>query len=371
MRISDGWLVFRCVDRAVVSHDREFLDDACTDVLHISGHAKRLTQERGSYTTWAKRRKERQVTWERKAKDRADQRKVMYDRANVGFRFGGSDMNKQEQLKKQIARSDEEKRIEDDELAALNEDEELPLKILAGGTLEKAIAACRQVGFNYKGGKTLFKGVEMVIDGNSRIVLMGENGNGKTTLVNVILGALDCVTGHVDREAGARIAVVNQHHADQLDLSLTPLAFLKKEYPGNGSNDHDLGLRSHLAGCGINAEVQMRPGTALSGGQRSRVALAAVSFGKPHLLVLDEPTNNLDLEAVAALADCVEAFDGGVLLVSHDQYFVGRVAKEVWVVDGGKVQQVESFAAYTKSIKTQLKKAAKQAAKEAETGGSF
>ena len=81
---------------------RAFLDDACTDVLHISGHAKRLTQQRGSYTTWAKRRAEQQATWARKSKDRADQRAKMYERANCGFRFGGSDMNKQQQLLKQI-----------------------------------------------------------------------------------------------------------------------------------------------------------------------------------------------------------------------------------------------------------------------------
>ena len=81
-----------------------------------------------------------------------------------------------------------------------------------------------------------------------------------------------------------------------------------------------------------------------------------MSYARPHVLVMDEPTNNLDLEAVAALADCVEAFDGGVLLVSHDQYFVGRVAKEVWVVDGGAVTRVESFAAYTKGIKKRIKR---------------
>jgi ATP-binding cassette subfamily F protein 3 len=358
---------------AIVSHDRAFLDGACSDVLHISGHAKRLTQQRGSYTTWAKRRKEQQEAWEKKAKDRADQRQKMYDRANVGFRFGGSDMNKQEQLKKQIARSDEEKRIEDEELKALNEDEELPLKLCAGGALEKAVAQLKGVAFGYDAARPpLFQNVEMRIDGESRVVLMGENGNGKTTLVNVIMGLLEPTKGVVLRDAGARIVVVNQHHADQLDLSLTPLAFLKSKFPGDGSNAHDLALRSHLAGCGINADLQMRTGTALSGGQRSRVALAAVSYARPHVLVLDEPTNNLDLEAVAALADCVEAFDGGVVVVSHDQYFVGRVAKEVWVVDGGKVTKMESFASYTKGIKKHIKKRAEAAdEKAAATGGSF
>ena len=203
--------------------------------------------------------------------------------------------------------------------------------------------------------KPLFTKAEMRIDGESRIVLMGENGNGKTTLVKVMMGELEPTSGMVDSNSGARIAVVNQHHADQLDLSLTPLAFLKAQFPGDGSYEHEQGLRSHLASCGVSTDLMMRTGHALSGGQRSRVALSAVSYARPHVLVMDEPTNNLDLEAIAALADCVQAFNGGVLLVSHDQYFVSRVAKEVWVVDGGAVTRVESFAAYTKAIKKKIK----------------
>ena len=92
--------------------------------------------------------------------------------------------------------------------------------------------------------------------------------------------------------------------------------------------------------------MQTLPSSALSGGQRSRVALAAVSYTQPHVIVLDEPTNNLDLESVASLADCIEGFAGGVVLVSHDQYFVSRVAKEVWVVDKGTVKKAASFDAY-------------------------
>ena len=104
---------------------------------------------------------------------------------------------------------------------------------------------------------------------------------------------------------------------------------------------------------GVPTIKQGVPAYGLSGGQRSRVALAAVSYVEPHLLVLDEPTNNLDLESVAALADCVERFGGGVILVSHDQYFVGRVAKEVWLVARGTVKKVESFDKYRDN---QLKK---------------
>ena len=97
-------------------------------------------------------------------------------------------------------------------------------------------------------------------------------------------------------------------------------------------------------------------GARLSGGQRARVALAAVSYAQPHVLILDEPTNNLDLESVAALADAVESFKGGVILVSHDQYFVTEVANEAWVVAGNRVKQVESFAKYRAAQLKKLKK---------------
>ena len=111
---------------------------------------------------------------------------------------------------------------------------------------------------------------------------------------------------------------------------------------------------------GVPTIKQAVPAYALSGGQRSRVALAAVSYVEPHLLVLDEPTNNLDLESVAALADCVERFAGGVVLVSHDQYFVGRVAREVWLV-GGPSQAVRKIESFDKYRDYQLKKLAPMA----------
>merc|ERR1712190_139437 len=128
------------------------------------------------------------------------------------------------------------------------------------------------------------------------------------------------------------------------------------KFPGDGSTSQELSLRSHLAECGVPTEQQKVPASALSGGQRSRVAMAAVSFERPHLLVMDEPTNNLDLASIEALSESVKHFDGGVVLVSHDQYFVSQVAKEVWAVSGGTVKKLESFDAYRSSILKSMSK---------------
>merc|ERR1712176_781231 len=113
--------------------------------------------------------------------------------------------------------------------------------------------------------------------------------------------------------------------------------------PGDGSYSQEQAIRTHLAQCGMDPKLQDTTAGALSGGQRSRVAMAAVSFERPHVLIMDEPTNNLDLASIEALAESVKKFDGGVVLVSHDQYFVGQVAEEVLIVGNGAVKKAHSF----------------------------
>jgi len=347
----------------IVSHDRAFMDEVCTDCLHISGAAKRLTQCRGDYSKWAKQRKEQQIRFAKEQEQRKEEIDKLREYAGHGFKYGGSSS----QITKMGMKAKQADKLEvihadhAEELAALQEDMELPMNIKSGGELDGFIVQLLNVGFGYPNAipARLFEHCEFGITSKSRIVLLGENGNGKTTLVKLIMGKLEPCEGEVRRSPHARYAIVNQHHADQIDLSLTPLEFIAKEYPGDGSSDHMQLLRGHLSSCGVTSgsgtksgggnkvmDLQNTPASALSGGQRSRVALAAVSFSKPHVLVLDEPTNNLDLESVAALAESVQKFEGAVICVSHDQFFVQAVANEAWVVDGGKVKQVESFDAY-------------------------
>jgi ATP-binding cassette subfamily F protein 3 len=343
----------------VVSHDRHFMDEVCTDCLHISGAAKRLTQCRGNYSKWAKQRKEQQVLFAKEQGKRQMEIDKLREYAGHGFKYGGSasQINKMGMKAKQADKLEEIHEEHANELAALQEDMELPMNIAAGGELDGFLVQLLDVGFGYPNGTParLFEHCEFGITSKSRIVLLGENGNGKTTLVKLIMGELESCEGEVRRSPHARYAKVDQHHADQIDLSMTPLQFLAQQYPGDGSYEHMQVLRGHLSSCGVTAgsginklvlDLQNTPASALSGGQRSRVALASVSFARPHVLVLDEPTNNLDLESVAALAESVQQFKGAVICVSHDQFFVQAVANEAWVVNGGEVKQVASFETY-------------------------
>jgi len=347
----------------LVSHDKHFLDEVCTDCLHVSGAARKLTQCRGNYSLWIKRRRDEQALFLKEQAKRQDEINRLRDYAGHGFKYGGSSsqINKMSMKAKQAEKLEREYEEHATQLAALQEDIELPLKVSAGGEIDGFVVQLKNVGFGYPGATParLFQNCEFGITSKSRIVLLGENGNGKTTLVKLITGMLEATEGQVIRNPHARFALVNQHHADQIDLSMTPLQFLRSKFPGDGGYEHMQTLRGHLASCGVTSgssntatgaskvfDLQNTPSSALSGGQRSRVALAAVSFARPHVLVLDEPTNNLDLEAVAALAKCVQTFEGAVICVSHDQFFVQEVANEAWVVSEGAVTKIESFNAY-------------------------
>lgn len=341
----------------VVSHDRTFINEVCTDMLHISGIAKRLTHHKGNYDLFSSKRAEMQASWAKTSELRNAKRDKLVEytrRQGKAYTFQGTIAAKMQRVK-QIEKLDAEAEEEDADFAYLEDDDDLKLTLNGGGELELPVAKLEDVAFGYEGRESLFRGANLCIDGKSRVCLLGENGAGKTTLVKVIMGMLEPTKGFVTRDHGARFALVNQHHADQLDLSMSPLAFMHSKFPGDGSYGHEQELRKQLAQCGVTSELQTTTINCLSGGQRSRVALAVTSMSRPHVLIMDEPTNNLDIESVAALADAVSAFPGGVILVSHDQTFVGKVANEVFLVGSGQVQKLDSFEAYCKLVMSKIK----------------
>lgn len=173
-----------------------------------------------------------------------------------------------------------------------------------------------------------------------------------------MVGALQPLKGKSSIDGRAKIEYLAQHQLEQLDPDGTPLSTLLDRYPGDRGREHCQKLRTYLANFGLGGEVLPNQKIeTMSGGQKCRLCLAGALYRSPHLLILDEPTNHLDLETTEALVEAIQRFKGGVLLVSHDQYLLENVAKDLVVVENGAVEKLrggmsnrDAFESYKKAV---------------------
>jgi len=190
--------------------------------------------------------------------------------------------------------------------------------------------------FSYSGEEKdeIYRDIDFGIDLDSRVALVGPNGAGKSTLVKLMVGENMATKGMVRRHHKLRIAWYHQHLTEQLDLSLSPLEFMMKQFPEEKEQEQ---MRRIIGRYGITGKNQTCPIQILSDGLKSRVVFAWLAWQQPHLLLLDEPTNHLDIETIDALAYAINNFEGGLVLVSHDFRLINQVAKEIWVCERKRV----------------------------------
>ncbi|KAG9880221.1 ABC transporter domain-containing protein, partial [Aureobasidium melanogenum] len=193
------------------------------------------------------------------------------------------------------------------------------------------------VSFGYTPDKPLLKNVDLDVQLDSRIGIVGPNGAGKTTVLKLLIGALQPTTGLISQNPRLRVGFFAQHHVDALDLNMSAVGFMSKMFPGKTDEEY----RRHLGAFGITGMTGLQKMAILSGGQKSRVAFAILSLQNPHILVLDEPSNHLDIEAMDALADALKNFGGGVLMVSHDVSLLQNTCTSLWVCDQGSVEHFD------------------------------
>ena len=343
----------------IVSHAREFLNAVCTDIVHL--HSRQLTSYRGNYNVFVKTMHERM----RNAKAAAEA--VAAKRAHMQafvdrFRYNANRAALVQSRIKAIQRLEEQTSgmLTPEELEAYQFKFPTPDD---SATISPPIISFDDVSFRYnEDGPELYSSVSFGIDLSSRLAIVGGNGAGKSTLLGLISGALTPTKGHVYRNPKVRLAVFSQHHVDGLDLALTPLQYMASCFPDAKEPEH----RSHLASFGIGVDLANQPGYTLSGGQKSRVALARITWTKPHILLLDEPSNHLDIDAVDALIKGLIEFNGGIVMVSHDQHLIEEVvcseadngSGQLWVVDSSSgtntLRTATSFKEYCKSISASI-----------------
>lgn len=323
----------------VVSHARQFLNAVCTDILHLQNRT--LIAYRGDYDVFEKTMSERRRC-QKAAAESSAARKAHVQAFIDRFRYNANRAALVQSRIKALERMAE--------TADFIEDPEYHFRFPEPpDPVSPPVISFEDVSFRYHpGGRTLFRGLNFGVDGDTRAAMVGPNGIGKSTLLGLISGTLEPTSGRVYRNPKVRLAIFAQHHVDGLDLALTPLSYMARCFPEAKEPVH----RAHLASFGVGTELAVQPMYTLSGGQKSRVALARVTWTKPHVLLLDEPSNHLDIDAVDALAAGLTAYKGGVLIVSHDQHLIEATVDELWAVEVGRVRVFHgTFDDYIKRLR--------------------
>lgn len=217
--------------------------------------------------------------------------------------------------------------------------------------LPPPVLAFEDVSFSYAGDKEncLLKNMEFGIDMDSRIVLVGPNGAGKSTLLKLITGDLTETIGDIKRHSKLNVARYNQHSEEILDGEACPLDWMQAQFPVPKTSPEE--WRKKLGRFGVSGKQQVRLIKTLSDGQKTQLVFCWLAQQNPHMMLFDEPTNHLDMESIDSLADAINTFPGGMVLVSHDFRLLEATAKEIWVVEHGGVNRWKGdIASYKKRL---------------------
>ncbi|HEX4410535.1 MAG TPA: ABC-F family ATP-binding cassette domain-containing protein [Xanthobacteraceae bacterium] len=306
----------------IVSHDRELLNNSVDAILHLS--SGKLELYSGGYNDFETRRAEKNRL-QTATKVKQDAERAHLQRFIDRFRAKASKATQAQSRIKRLAKLEPiaevvEERVTPFTLPSPTRPLAPPLIQLEGAT----------VGYD---GKPILRKLNLRLDVDDRIGLLGVNGAGKSTFAKMIAGALPLMSGEMKREGRIKVGWFHQHQIEALDPKDTPLDIMRRERP----EDSESSRRSRLAQFGLAFEKQDTTVSNLSGGERARLLLNLVAMSAPHLLILDEPTNHLDIDSRRALLDALNDYEGAVILVTHDRSLIDLVADRLWLTADGEI----------------------------------
>ncbi|OCT67930.1 hypothetical protein XELAEV_18039228mg [Xenopus laevis] len=329
----------------IVSHDQGFLDDVCTDIMHLD--SQKLYYYRGNYMTFKKMYQQKQKEMQ---KQYDKQEKKLKD-----LKAGGKSAKQAEKQTKEVLTRKQQKcqkknpDKEDHEPAELlKRPKEYTVKFTFPNPppLSPPILGLHGVDFGYSGQKPLFRNLEFGIDMDSRVCIVGPNGVGKSTLLLLLTGKLTPTKGEMRKNHRLKIGFFNQQYADQLTMEETATEYLQRNF-----NLPYQDARKCLGRFGLESHAHTIQICKLSGGQKARVVFAELCCREPDVLILDEPTNNLDIESIDALAEAVNEYKGAVITVSHDARLITETNCHLWVVEDRTVNQIDGdFDDYKREV---------------------
>lgn len=314
----------------IVSHDRWFLDQLCTHIAEMQGGEAEMYA--GNYTSYAAQRQEKRETaqkaYELGQKELSRQKKIIEQYYAWGRQTGGNNFVRAKSREKLLAKMDFAEKVSPDR-------RKMNLKLKAEGRGGNDVLKAENLAMAFDG-VPLFSNVNIELKKGDRAALIGPNGIGKTTLLRIISSNLAPIEGEVTLGAGVEPGYYDQLLQD-LNMKNTVIEEMRDGHPLLKDGE----LRNVLASFLFCGDDVFKNISSLSGGEKGRLSLLKLMMGKGNLLLLDEPTNHLDMDSREVLEDALLGFDGTVLLISHDRYFINKVATRIFDMKGGGIEIYE------------------------------
>jgi ATP-binding cassette, subfamily F, member 3 len=308
----------------VISHERDLLNNVVDTILHLQGG--KLALYPGGYDSFERQRAERAAQLEAARAAQTAQRARLQD--YVARNSARASTAKQAQSRaKMLAKMQP--------IAALAEDPTLSFDFPDPDELRPPLITLDLASVGYAAGTPVLSRLNLRIDPDDRIALLGRNGNGKTTLARLLAAQLTPMDGAMNATGRMKIGYFTQYQVEELATGATPLELMTRAMEGKTP----AAVRAQLGRFGFSGNRATSQVSQLSGGERARLALALVTRDAPHLLILDEPTNHLDVDAREALVQALNAYSGAVILISHDRHMVELTADRLVLVDGGTARE--------------------------------
>lgn len=331
----------------LVSHSQDFLNGVCTNMVDM--RMKLLQQYGGNFDTYLKTRQELETNQMKQY--HKQQEEIAHIKKFIASAGTYANLVRQAKSRQKIL----DKMEADGLIQAVVPDKVFSFRFPDVEKLPPPVLAFDDMSFSYSGKEedNLYEHLDIGIDMDSRVALVGPNGVGKSTLLKLFQGKLVPQKGRVIQHTHIKLGVYSQHSQDQLDLTKTPLEFIRDKFP-EISQDFQY-WRQQLGRYGLTGEGQTSQMATLSEGQRSRVVFALLAIEAPNLILLDEPTNGLDLSTIDSLAEAIDAFNGGVVVVSHDFRLLDKVAKDIYVIENKTATRWEgSILDYKKKLAAEV-----------------
>ena len=334
----------------VVSHERDLLNNVVDHILHLD--RGKTTLYAGGYDSFERQRRERQAQVESvRAKQEAKRQKLQayIDR----WRYKAHTARQAQSRMKALARMEP--------IAETIDDPTLVFDFPNPDALRPPMITLDGASVGYHAGKPVLARLDLRMDPDDRVALLGRNGNGKTTLARLLSGRLPAMVGGFAASSKMKVGFFAQHQVEELDTEETPIQCMARQMPGAKPAQ----VRGQLGRFGFSGDkAEVKVGS-LSGGERARLALALITREAPHLVILDEPTNHLDVDARESLVQALNEYTGAVIVVSHDRHLLELTADRlVLVADGTAKDYAGSLDDYRDLVLGRGAEAAPDAAKE-------